>query len=146
MSDESLSAALEREHREIDAGIEAFLRSADPACLRSALAALRRHIYLEEEFLFPPLRDGGLMGPIFVMLREHGELWDVLVEIEARLAAGKPVADSACRDLLDRLAAHNSKEEPIVYPEIDRMAQAMGKLLDSAVMPDGWACAKASTA
>ena len=56
MSPGTLADALEREHQEIDLGIAAF--RADPrrtAALGRALAGLRRHIYLEEEFLFPPL-------------------------------------------------------------------------------------------
>jgi len=26
-------------------------------------------------FLFPPLRDAGMVAPVFVMLREHGQMW-----------------------------------------------------------------------
>ncbi|MEO6996601.1 MAG: hemerythrin domain-containing protein, partial [Terracoccus sp.] len=59
--DESLTALLEREHHEIDAGIEAFLEGLAQNEIRDqeltrSVGALRRHIYLEEEFLFPPLR------------------------------------------------------------------------------------------
>ena len=145
MASETLRSALEREHREIDAGIDAYAASLDPASLGAALTALRRHIYLEEEYLFPPLRDGGLMGPIFVMLREHGELWDAMAQIEALTDA--PQKTTACRDLLVRLAAHNSKEEPIVYPEVDKISQAAAVLsiLDTEVMPKGWVCTHAST-
>lgn len=68
MTEETLSAALEHEHRDIDGGIEehaAQLRtgSADPAPIVRAMAGLRRHIYLEEEFIFPPLREAGMMMP-----------------------------------------------------------------------------------
>ncbi|WP_024794618.1 hemerythrin domain-containing protein [Tomitella biformata] len=144
MARETLSSALEREHQEIDAAIEAYAASLDPADLRAALTALRRHIYLEEKYLFPPLRDGGLLGPIFVMLREHGELWAAMALIDARLAADED-AIAACRDLLARLAAHNDKEEPIVYPEVDKIAHADAvlELLSGATMPDGWACERA---
>lgn len=59
----TLRAALEREHHEIDAGIEKFLEDPAPTqSLATAFTALRRHIYLEEEYLFPPLRAEGLMG------------------------------------------------------------------------------------
>ena len=51
---------------------------ADPAPLAGAIAALRRHIYLEEEFLFPPLKTAGLMIQIFAMLRQHGDLWKAM--------------------------------------------------------------------
>ena len=59
MEIETPAAALEREHREIDEAVTAFLR--EPADegrrggLRTALHELRHHIYLEEEFLFPLL-------------------------------------------------------------------------------------------
>ncbi|HET7045217.1 MAG TPA: hemerythrin domain-containing protein, partial [Gaiellaceae bacterium] len=61
MPEGTLAAALEREHREIDAGIEAFdVESAENGgrveSLTGAISALRRHIYLEEAFLFPALR------------------------------------------------------------------------------------------
>ncbi len=72
--DDSLTALLVHEHHEIDAGIEAFLEglaqdeSRDQELTR-AVGALRRHIYLEEEFLFPPMRasiDSGQMPPGWV--------------------------------------------------------------------------------
>src|SRR6185312_17158906 len=72
MANESLAAVLEREHRGIDEGIERF--AAEPSSfeaarsLAAAIALLRRHIYLEEEFVFPALSGGGLVAPIFVML------------------------------------------------------------------------------
>jgi hypothetical protein len=80
---ESLSALLEHEHHEIDAGLEAFLAGLDCGQTRTqdlthAVEALRRHIYLEEAFLFPPLRAAGLIPPVLVMLREHGEIWRTL--------------------------------------------------------------------
>src|SRR5699024_5483125 len=87
METEKLSAALEREHREIDTGIEQYTTGVgaggvDTAPLKRAMEGLRRHIYLEEEFLFPPLRAGGLMAPLFVMVKEHGELWQTMDRIE----------------------------------------------------------------
>jgi regulator of cell morphogenesis and NO signaling len=63
----ALGTALEHEHREIDAGIDAFRAAAadgesetEPdgavSSLQRAIDALRRHIYLEEEFLFPAMQ------------------------------------------------------------------------------------------
>jgi len=152
MSPETLAAALEREHHEIDEGIEAFLE--DPSrvdALTAAMAALRRHIYLEEAFLFPPLRDGGMVAPIFVMVREQGEIWNTMDALEAELAADPAGAATslAGRALLDQLASHNAKEEPIVYPQADAVlsAQASAELqafIADGRLPDGWVCAQAS--
>jgi iron-sulfur cluster repair protein YtfE (RIC family) len=113
------------------------------------VAALRRHIYLEEEFLFPPLRQAGLMAPIFVMLREHGELWRSMDQLDAALAAEESVGD-LCRELLRQLDAHNSKEEPIIYPQADaglspHAAEQLMDFLTAAHTPDGWVCQGART-
>jgi hemerythrin-like domain-containing protein len=149
---ETLEAALEREHREIDEGVEAFLAApgdeAGTAALRRAIEALRRHIYLEEEFLFPPLRDAGMIAPVMVMLREHGEIWATMHALEAALAdgAGREPASEACRELLERLDRHNMKEEAVLYPRADGAlagpaAERLGALLESGRLPDGWVCA-----
>ena len=86
----SLAAVLEREHHDIDNGIEAFAAllaagEVDAEPLRRAAGALRRHIYIEEALVFPPLRDAGLVAPVFVMLREHGQLWRTLDALDAEL-------------------------------------------------------------
>lgn len=151
MQSGTLGAALEREHREIDRGIEAFGSGGeeDRAALSAAIAALRRHIYLEEEFLFPPLEDE-LAIPITVMLREHGELWRTLELLEAELAEAGDGAAAAriCEQLLAQLEAHNSKEEPIFYSRADASLGAeatadLKRFLETAEMPTGWACRRA---
>jgi hemerythrin-like domain-containing protein len=153
---ETLRDALEREHHEIDAGIEAFTSGAvtgEAAIgpLTRAMYALRRHIYLEEVFLFPPLRDAGLVMPIMVMLREHGELWRTLDQIDADLGHDPTGASAGehCQHLLDQLAAHNQKEEPIIYPQADSVlsAEASSELrafLDDGHLPDQWVAERAS--
>src|SRR5690606_25892540 len=149
MTEATLAEALEREHHEIDEGIEAF--TADPSSgpardrLRSAIRALRRHIYLEEEFAFPSLREAGFMMPIIVMLREHGQIWTTCDALEQALADG---ADNAtllrlCHQLTVQLQHHNLKEEKVLYPQIDvTMAPSaladLRAFLDSGQLPEGW--------
>ena len=155
MENETLGSALEREHREIDGGIEAFTSSpvggeiqTEP--LTRAMMGLRRHIYLEEEFLFPPLREAGLVAPIFVMLREHGEMWRTLDALDTELAGGTSSAAvlDMCRELAAQLDAHNSKEEPIIYPQADGVltdsaSAELTAFLGSGRMPAGWVCQRA---
>jgi len=154
MAEGTLAAALEREHREIDAGIDAF--GADPAegggrveSLTGAIAALRRHIYLEEEFLFPPLRSE-LAVPTIVMLREHGEMWKILDTLEAALRKdpGGDTVLSLCEELVPRLEAHNAKEEAILYAQADKIlsdeaSADLQAFLASGRMPEGWVCERA---
>ncbi|SJN28604.1 Hemerythrin HHE cation binding domain protein [Microbacterium esteraromaticum] len=149
---DQITDALTREHRAIDGGIAAFLAdTVDATPLREAISALRRHIYLEETFLFPPLK-ATMMMPIFVMLREHGELWRGMDETEARLDEAQRAGDTdiqqQCRDLLTLLDAHNSKEEPIIYPRADAdlapdVRAELAEFIAIGAYPDGWASATA---
>lgn len=148
-----LSRDLEQEHRAIDRGIEAFAsglaatEAPRTAVLADALDELRRHIFLEEALLFPPLQEAGLVPPLVVMRREHGEIWasmDALAECVA------PGADpGSLRQVLDRLRAqldtHNAKEEAVVYPAADHALSAaaqddLGSQLESLRMPSQWVC------
>ena len=149
MGNESLAAALEREHREIDDAIAAFSASpADTRALTRAVGALRRHIYLEEEFLFPLLGEAepALRAPVFVMLREHAQIWAVLDELER--APGGSASQALCRQLASQLLHHNLKEEQVLYPRADdTLPPAAGSrlraFLGSGELPEGWVCVKA---
>ena len=149
METESLAAALQREHHEIDAGIAAFTASpGNPQPLIRAIQALRRHIYLEEEFLFPLLGEAepGLRAPVFVMLREHAQIWATLDALEREPAPGTALV--LCRQLTVRLLHHNLTEEKVLYPRADGTLSpsAAGRLrafLGSGELPEGWVCTKA---
>ena len=155
MTEQTLAAVLEREHREIDEGIAAFTAGlaegkTDAEPLTRAVDALRRHIYLEEEFLFTPLREAGMVPPVFVMLREHGEIWKALDALDAQLATetGDEAVLDTCRQLEALLEAHNSKEEPIIYPKADAVLTApaseqLHTFIASGRMPEGWVAERA---
>ncbi|MCK9486011.1 MAG: hemerythrin domain-containing protein [Dehalococcoidia bacterium] len=152
MTDPRIADALEREHREIDAGLAEFTAALDGGEWRTqplldAAAALRRHIYIEEEMLFPALRAAGLWGPVAVMLREHGEIWSALDELEE--VAGEQVSDDNARQVYRRLAAlleiHNDKEEAILYPQSDTVVDEATRsriehYLEHSTLPPGWTC------
>ncbi len=155
MSSLALSAVLKREHREIDSGIETFIKKLDcgsvqTEALTAALEALRRHIYLEEIFLFPPIREAGMAMPIFVMMREHGELWRTMDTLTDLLADGMDSTRlrDTCRQLLDQLDQHNAKEEPVTYPHFDtdlppQTSAELARFIETGRTPDGWVCQQA---
>ena len=146
----SLAEAFTREHHQIDAGIEAYLASeADPAGragpLLAAMTALRRHIYLEEEIVFPHLADPSLVMALIVMRREHGELWRRMDQLASSLRGETAPADvaAACTEILALLDKHNAKEEPIIYPHMDgdlddAEQERVRDLLAGGTLPDGW--------
>ena len=152
---EALSLALEREHHEIDEEIDAFIAqltvgAIEAGRLRQAATALRRHIYLEEVFLFPPLRDAGMVAPVFVMLREHGQMWRTLDAIELELAVDpdQEALQKLSRELVVQLQHHNPKEEQILYPQADlalddQTAKRLREFLDAGTLPEGWVCERA---
>ncbi len=151
-----LSETLEQEHKTVDAGIERFTHAVadglrDSTPLAEALTLLRRHIYVEEEFLFPPLREAGMVMPILVMIKEHGEIWNLMDQLQTAESAAADKAEliGISRQLLDALDRHNAKEEPIIYPEVDVTLNAtltaeLQEFLADGSMPEGWVCEKAS--
>jgi hemerythrin-like domain-containing protein len=148
----SLATALEDEHREIDAAIEAFTAApSDPKPLIGAIEALRCHIYLEEEFLFPLLDtvEPGLAGPLAHMLCEHAQIWITLDDLESALETGSDAAPELCGELTAQLLHHNLKEEKFLYPLADAAPLAavdrMRALLDAATPPEGWVCRMGSS-
>jgi len=154
----TLSEALEREHHEIDEGLAVFIREASNGdislgSLHEAFDLLRRHIYLEETILFPPLRAAGLLGPVLVMLREHGEIWREMDAVQAQDRDGATHDDlvAATERLLEDLARHNAKEEPILYPQADLVLDGaqqdeLRQFLEGGRMPDGWVAEQAVAA
>jgi len=140
----TLAQALQQEHVDIDAGIDG------EGTMLDAIAALRRHIYLEEKLLFPPLREAGMLGPVMVMLLEHGQMWHLMDELEPILREdpADPRIGSLRRDLVAQIEAHNPKEEMILYPQADtaldeESSSELRDFLEAGSMPDGWVCDRA---
>ena len=148
----SIGAELENDHRAIDGHFAVFAAGLASGRiltdeLRIGSDALRHHIWVEEEFHFPPLRAAGLMGPILVMLREHGEIWDLLDGLD-ELVALQAGADALiplwteCHAILEQ---HNLKEERILYPAGDGQLDAENKAdiswaLAKGTRPGDWVC------
>jgi hemerythrin-like domain-containing protein len=155
MDDSTLTALMEREHHEVDDAIERFVqglreRAVRHKDLQHATELLQRHIYIEEALIFPPLRAKGMLAPVLVMEREHGEIWRTLDAVNLEVGSGT-AADSVpdrCRQLLHELEVHNGKEEPIIYPQADALLadaekDAVRSFIHSGTMPADWVCAQA---
>jgi regulator of cell morphogenesis and NO signaling len=87
------------------------------------------------------------VAPIFVMLREHGEIWDILDRIDVQLIddPGAGPASETCHQLLAALERHNAKEEAIVYPRADTVLSStadtgLRAFLAAGRTPQGWVC------
>ena len=98
--------------------------------------------------VFPRLVERGLQMPVFVMEREHGELWNLMDELARRLDEDPATTTETCQQMLALLDAHNSKEEPILYPHVDDAlgvdeAQRLREFMETGTLPAGWVCKRA---
>ncbi|HEX7349115.1 MAG TPA: hemerythrin domain-containing protein [Rhodanobacteraceae bacterium] len=141
------SQLLAAQHQTIDTGVKAAATGGDTAALAASLALLRLHLYIEEALLFPPLAESGLTMPVFVMKREHGQMWPLLEALSASGVAADVVAKDA-KQLFQLLQMHNPKEESIVYTALDRLEAkrddaSLAQAISTATAPAGWRCAMA---
>ena len=149
---ESISAALEAEHRWIDARFKRFEEGlarghvvAEP--FEEAARVLHRHIYIEEEVLFPAVEARGLVGPTAVMAMEHGEICRFLGHIQDLIEekASPARIQDTLQALHNILVEHNFKEERVLYPNADRIlgqddVRAVVGRMKEAEAPEGWTC------
>ena len=148
----TISQVLESEHRWLDGQFEKFQDllaggQVDGEPFEEAAKVLHRHIYVEEEIVFPEVEARGLAGPVAVMLQEHGDICRLLHEIQDSLERKASPSDiqNSLKAVRSVLEEHNVKEEGILYPSADRLlagpelAQIVQRIRE-AEMPDGWAC------
>jgi regulator of cell morphogenesis and NO signaling len=87
---------------------------------------------------------------VFVMMREHAELWRSMDGLTTLLGSGAEPGrlEGACRELLAQLERHNGKEEPIIYPLADtglseQAAAELARFIGEGSTPAGWVCRQA---
>jgi len=126
-----ISELLSQDHRAGDshfADLEKALQKTDwpraIEALESFAVATLHHFRLEEEILFPDLEDTMKQhgGPTEVMRLEHGEIRQLIDELRRAVADHDMQAITGTSDILNiLLQQHNTKEEQILYPLIDRL-------------------------
>ncbi len=104
--------------------VEALLDSDDSAKLGNAWQefdqAVRRHLAMEEEVLFPAFEASsgmGQSGPTVVMRLEHQQMRGILDQIGVAIDAGDTEEALDLGDTLHMVTQqHNVKEEGMLYP------------------------------
>jgi hemerythrin-like domain-containing protein len=146
-----------RQHREIGAAIATFIEILQRGSLRTSqvaamLEVLRRHIYVEEVFLFPAIREAGIVIPIVAMMREHGQLWATMESLTQLLTEPEdsPRLKAACTQLLDQLHKHSFNEEPAIYLHANyefssSTSAELTRFVATGRLPEGWTCQQAKT-
>jgi iron-sulfur cluster repair protein YtfE (RIC family) len=130
ISTQSIQAAFAADHDRLDSCLLRFqaMKRSNFADAREYFKefkfGLQRHITWEEQILFPRFeaKTGSYgAGPTEVMRREHRRIGALLEAIHQKVRRTDPESDKEERDLLEVLAAHNQKEENVLYPILDRL-------------------------
>jgi regulator of cell morphogenesis and NO signaling len=131
MSSPTIHDYFAKDHERLDRAFTAYRigRQADDGAaarhFREFKTGLERHIRWEEGILFPIWeRHTGMTayGPTAVMRREHRRIEALLTALARGPAALGSEMQAAEQALLDLLAQHNAKEELVLYPDLDGMA------------------------
>ncbi|HEU0276796.1 MAG TPA: hemerythrin domain-containing protein [Rhodanobacteraceae bacterium] len=143
------------QHRTLELGIGGLVDgSGSRPEFAAAVALLRRHIYVEECFLFPVIdQDRGRWMALAQMKYEHGDMWPHLESATTLLDAGADLDDllPAAQALQRLLEAHDRKEEMAIYAVADRYAAdadrpPLAELFADPDLPPGWRCLRAPDA
>jgi iron-sulfur cluster repair protein YtfE (RIC family) len=129
-----LKAFFQGDHRRCDTlwvQVEDAVDAGDAAGTEKAWSAfehaLRQHLAMEEEVLFPAFETASGMtggGPTFVMRHEHQQMRGVLDQMAEAVRANDPDDLLAQGDTLHLLIQqHNAKEEGMLYPTAERFLQ-----------------------
>lgn len=137
------------QHRSMELGIAGLVDgSGSRQELADAVYLLRRHIYVEEAFLFPIIeQDEGRAMALAQMRYEHGDMWPHIESAIDLLAANADLDDllPASEAMLRLLRIHDRKEEDAIYSVAERYQEGDGRppladLLRPRDIPGGWKC------
>jgi hemerythrin superfamily protein len=130
MTQPTIQHFFQEDHERLDGLFKTFqaLKRSDYAKAKEAFIqfkfGLQQHIVWEEEILFPLWeRQSGMaeVGPTMVMRAEHRQIGEHLEAIHQKVQREDPESDQDEQRLLAVLAAHNKKEELVLYHAIDNI-------------------------
>lgn len=149
LSDKTL---LTEQHHIIEEGIVGLVDgSGDRKALSEAIYLLRKHIYVEEEVLFPLVAEDGQRDMALAQMKyEHGDMWPHIEQAVQLLEQKAPLDDffDGCQALMAYLQEHDAKEEEAIYTVADRYSAdakrpPLATYFENYDIPNGWKCLRA---
>lgn len=142
-----LASAMEADHENEGRSLSSIISEAeqdryDSDSFRKFRDGLVRHIYIEEELVFPAILKEApeLRGQIAGLEMEHAAIFMLMQKIADEIASGKIIKSRKYLDEIERiLAVHNSVESSRVY---GRIPEGFSLDIYSVVTPEGWICRK----
>lgn len=147
-----VSEFFEQDHQRLDSAIKGFRHSLEQGVpdrdyFNQLLQGLHRHIFWEEDLLFPLVKPSGAIETIEEFCTDHALIWKNLAELEVGLAQGVPCGqlEMTLNEMSEMLEAHNIDEERTIYAQADQLCDnhAATEFLDRVrVMdtPRDWRC------
>ena len=146
-----LNDLLQDDHERIGRLLYRFidgLRNGKPdiKSFKDAKKELTDHIFWEEEYLFPSVRNDETVTLITGLEAEHGGIWKLIFSIDEYLAKGDNLECLKTVEALVRvLEGHNKSEEESIYLELEKLPEDSKRALilaemDNVSLPEGWVC------
>lgn len=136
MDQQTVQTSFAHDHDRLDQLLETYrkLKCDDFVQAKQAFRefkfGLQRHIIWEETVLFPLFEQKSGMhdrGPTAVMRVEHREIGRRLEALHDKVRRQDTDSEAEEKALIEALAAHNQKEENVLYPAIDGLTSAEEK-------------------
>ena len=139
---------LMEDHREVDSKLDKLTKiisngEIDPELFMQISNSLKRHIYIEEETIFPSVSEGDkdLRQRIVGLEMEHASIWMLLDRVEKEISARDiEKAPKYIEEINSILKAHNEQEEEKVYPLMRENEQYPNARIHDYNIPEGWIC------
>ncbi len=141
------SVMLASVHRRIDQALRDLCASeaAFPVMkerMADVTSDLKRHLYVDEEFLFPLLEPGPMASRVAAAIAAHGELCEAMRKLEASRTEAN-LKEEASR-LLGMLHDHEFQEEFVLYQALDELVDRPDfpdlERLAREALPANWRC------
>ena len=139
MEDENVEYFMTRDHQDTNEILDTVLKDSikgvvDRESIAKVTEMLMRHIYIEEEILFPKLPSDNDKDVEFLEV-QHGEVFRFLKSLNSSNNAD--LIKDISKKLLDLLIEHNAFEESFIYGNFEKLDAAF---IEKITFPVGWKC------
>lgn len=139
MEDENVEYFMTKDHQDTNEILDTVLKDSikgvvDRESIAKVTEMLMRHIYIEEEILFPKLPSDNDKDVEFLEV-QHGEVFRFLKSLNSSNNAD--LIKDISKKLLDLLIEHNAFEESFIYGNFEKLDAAF---IEKITFPVGWKC------
>lgn len=121
---ETITLLMIKEHKKIQSMLNLFekeenFEKKEKLCNKFKWT-IQKHVFVEEKAIFSFSQDiaGGIVSDVFKLMEEHGEILNLIKDIEDELDENTPLSIYNLKNFLRR---HEKFEEELFYPKLDQI-------------------------